>query len=247
MLVDTCTDGFNAGGCKSISDEVRLVIGEFCQSAVARRFPFDHSAPDNVTQEDFARLFAPAGLIDALFSQKIQPHVDMTTKPWRFLPQNGRPFCGSSGHLSQFQRARVIRDTFFPTGNAPTLRLQFRPIEMDASLKQFIIDIDGQIVRYDHGPQIPSSVQWPGPRGTFEVRVQVSPPLGGGSQSMMVFDGPWALFRLFDRVKVEPTNAPERIRATFDIDGRKALFEVTAASVRNPIVNREWQRFTCGS
>ena len=36
---------------------------------------------------------------------------------------------------------------------------------MDLSIKNIILDIDGQIVRYDHGPQIPTPVVWPGPRG----------------------------------------------------------------------------------
>ena len=112
-----------------------------------------------------------------------------------------------------------------------------------AALKQFILDIDGQIVRYDHGPQIPMAVQWPGPRGALQVRVQVSPP--ASATTGLVQDGPWALLRLFDRVKIEPTNVPERFRAVFDVDGRKAVFEITASSVRNPFRMRELNEFSC--
>jgi type VI secretion system protein ImpL len=126
----------------------------------------------------------------------------------------------------------------------PSIRLSFKPLEMDASLKQFILDVDGQIVRYDHGPQIPATVQWPGPRGSMQVRVQVNPP-GAGSTFGLVHEGPWALMRLFDRVRIEPTNAPERFKATFDVDGRKAVFEVTASSVRNPFRLRELAEFSC--
>jgi type VI secretion system protein ImpL len=61
----------------------------------------------------------------------------------------------------------------------------------------------------------------------------------------MVTDGPWALFRLFERVKIDPTSAPERFRATFDVDGRKAIFEVTTSSVRNPFRLRELNEFAC--
>jgi len=89
-------------------------------------------------------------------------------------------------------------------------------------------------------------VQWPGPRGSSQVRVQLSPPSNIGT-SGSVHDGPWALFRLFDRVKIVPTNAPERFRAIFDLDGRKAVFEVTASSVRNPFRLRELGEFACPS
>jgi hypothetical protein len=71
----------------------------------------------------------------------------------------------------------------------PALKLQIKPVEMDLSIKNIILDIDGQIVRYDHGPQIPTPVTWPGPRGTGQVRVQVNPP-GSGTTFGTVFEGP---------------------------------------------------------
>jgi type VI secretion system protein ImpL len=84
-------------------------------------------------------------------------------------------------------------------------------------------------------------VQWPGPRGTGVVRVMVLPAGGTG----MVNDGPWALFRLFERVKLQPGPSPEKFRATFEIDGRKAVFDVTASSVRNPFRLPELRAFAC--
>ena len=61
----------------------------------------------------------------------------------------------------------------------------------------------------------------------------------------MVHDGPWALFRLFERVNITPGANPERFRAVFDLDGRKATFEVTTSSVRNPFRLRELGEFSC--
>ncbi|MDN3920007.1 type VI secretion system membrane subunit TssM [Roseateles violae] len=229
---------------QNLGMEVRSQVGEFCQQAVAGRYPLDRNSARDVTQADFALLFGPGGKIDQLFQQKLATYVDTTTRPWRFRAVEGGPLGVDGGTLPQFQRAQAIRETLFPAGNVPSLRLQFKPVEMDASLKQFILDVDGQIVRYDHGPQIPATVQWPGPRGSSQVRVQLSPPLGSGA-SGMVYDGPWALFRLFDRVQIEAGGSPERFRATFDVDGRKAVFEVVASSVRNPFRLRELSEFTC--
>jgi type VI secretion system protein ImpL len=230
---------------QNLGQEVKSQVGEFCQQAVAGRYPLDRSSRRDATPADFALLFAPGGKIDQLFQQKLAPYVDTTTRPWKFRPVEGTPLGADNGSLPQFQRAAAIRETFFPAGNAPSLKLDFKPLEMDASLTQFILDVDGQVVRYAHGPQIPASVQWPGPRGTGQVRVQISPPGASGSASGMVEEGPWALFRLFDRVRIEPTNAPERFKATFDVDGRKAVFEVTASSVRNPFRLRELNEFSC--
>jgi type VI secretion system protein ImpL len=115
---------------------------------------------------------------------------------------------------------------------------------MDAAISQFTLDVDGQLVKYSHGPQIPTAVQWPGPRGSTQVRVQLQPALATGS-SGLVTEGPWALFRLFDRLNMAPAGAPERFRVVFDVDGRKATFEVTASSVVNPFQLRELREFAC--
>ncbi|NML18273.1 type VI secretion system membrane subunit TssM [Azohydromonas caseinilytica] len=229
---------------QSLSNEVRSAVGEFCRQAVAGRYPLDRHAARDVTQADFALLFGPGGKIDQLFQQKLAAYVDTTTRPWRFRAVEGTPLGGDSGSLPQFQRAAAIRETFFAGGPTPSLRLEFKPLEMDPGISQFTLDVDGQLVRYAHGPAIPMAVQWPGPRGSSQVRVQLMPPSPTGA-SGLVKEGPWALFRLFDSVRIDPGGAPERFKATFDIDGRRAVFEVTASSVRNPFRLNELAEFSC--
>jgi type VI secretion system protein ImpL len=126
------------------------------------------------------------------------------------------------------------------------MRLEFKPVEMDASITQFILDVDGQLVKYSHGPQVPQPVQWPGPKGSTQVRLQVSPVSASGA-SGKVFEGPWALFRLFDGVQFAATNQPEKFNVIFNIDGRKAQFEVATSSVQNPFKLREMEQFQCPS
>jgi type VI secretion system protein ImpL len=46
-------------------------------------------------------------------------------------------------------------------------------------------------------------------------------------------------------MQVEAGRGSERLRVTFDLDGRKAVFEVTASSVRNPLRLRELADFGC--
>ncbi len=126
------------------------------------------------------------------------------------------------------------------------MRLEFKPVDMDNDITRFLIDVDGQLVQWEHGPQIPVTVAWPGPRGSQQIRVQVS-TRGGSSNAGMTTDGPWAMFRMFDRVRIESGNSPEKFRATFDVDGHKAVFDVTTSSVRNPFVLNELKDFSCPS
>jgi type VI secretion system protein ImpL len=228
----------------NVGSAINAQIGEFCRQATSGRYPFVRTSERDVTQEDFARLFAPNGLFDAFFQANLLALVDTSTRPWTFRQQAGAP-PGSAGALLSFQRAQAIRDTFFRGGgNVAGLKLDFKPVEMDTTITQFILDVDGQLVRYAHGPQIPVSIQWPGPRGSAQVRVELSPPSATGS-SGMVNSGPWALFRMIDRLQIESGTAPERFRATFAIEGRKASFDVTTSSVRSPFRLRELEEFSC--
>ena len=225
----------------SLSREVRASVGEFCREAVSGRFPFDPNAAREVTQADFAALFGPGGKFEQM-QAKLAPYIDTSTRPWSFRSVEGVPLGTDSGTLPQFQRAAVIRETFFAGGAAvPTMQLEFRPVEMDTSLREFLLDADGQKVRYDHGPQLPQSVRWPGPRGNGVVRVSALPAGSTG----MINEGPWAILRLFERVNLTAGPSTEKFRATFVIDGKNAVFDITASSVRNPLRLNEMRQFSC--
>jgi type VI secretion system protein ImpL len=229
----------------NLGQALNAAMGDFCNKAIAGRYPFTRNSTRDVTQDDFARLFAPGGLMDEFFQKNLAPYVDTSTRPWSFRQIGDASMGRSSGALQEFYRAQVIRDVFFRSGGrAPAIKLDFKPLEMDASITQFILDIDGQLVKYSHGPQVPVPVQWPGTRGTTQVRLQVSPASASGT-SGQVFEGPWALFRMLDRAQISPTSLPEKSIVTFNIDGRKAQFEVISGSVQNPFRLRELEQFNC--
>lgn len=230
----------------AVSDAVRSELLDFCQRAVDQRYPFVRSAPGSLdaTPEDFAALFAPGGKFDEVFQKTLAPFVDTAARPWRFKAGDA-PNPIRSAALPQFQRAAVIREVFFRNGSRmPNVRLELRPLEMDATITHFTLDVDGQLVRYSHGPQVTQSVQWPGSGSRRMVRVAVQPPAASGV-SALNFEGPWALFRLFDAMQVEAGRAPEKFTVTFNIEGRRARFEVLAASVLNPFRLPELADFRC--
>lgn len=226
---------------ESLSSAVATQVGQFCSQATDGRYPFVRSSARDVTRDDFAALFAPGGKFDAFFNQNLAQYVDTGTSPWSFRKVQEQSL-GAPGNLVQFQRAAVIRDVFFRSGS--NLRLEFKPVEMDPAITHFTLDVDGQLVNYAHGPQVPQSVQWPGPKGGLQVRVQITPP-GQSGTSGIATDGPWALFRMLDKANITPTALPEKFRATFVIDGRAAVFEVTTNSVQNPFRLRELVDFRC--
>jgi len=226
-----------------MGETVSATIGLFCRQSIAGRYPFASGSSRDVAPNDMARLFGPNGMMDDFFQKHLATQIDVSGSRWRFKPGIDGKQGDKAGYLDAFQRAGVIRDVYFTAGNPlPSYRVAIRPIEMDAQITQFLMDVDGQTVRYAHGPQVATTVQWPGPRGSNQARIELTPQTGAAGLSA---SGPWALNRLLDKAQLRRGPSPEVTIATFDINGRKVVLEITASSVKSPFHLAEMQGFSC--
>lgn len=230
----------------SKSSEMVGEVTRLCQKAIGGRYPFSRRSLQDVTLEDFARVFGPGGKFDDYFQRNLVEMVDVSTRPWT-LKEKARGRMGAGGNIESFEQARAIREVFFRTGSdIPKISLTLKPIEMDQSITSFILDVDGQVIRYQHGPQIAQTITWPGPRGSQQVRVMLEPATTGDT-SGAAREGPWALHRLFDGASISPGTSPEKFNVTLSIGGRKVTLEATASSVQNPFRMKEIASFQCPS
>lgn len=226
-----------------MGETVAATIGLFCRQSIAGRYPFAPQSNRDVAPNDMARLFAPNGMMDDFFQKNLVSQIDVSGPRWRFKPGiDGKP-APPSGYLDAFQKAGIIRDVYFTAGNPmPSYRVSIRPLEMDAGITQFLMDVDGQAIRYAHGPQVAATVQWPGPRGSNQVSIELTPQVGTAGMST---SGPWALNRMLDKAALAPGKSPETTVATFDFGGRKVVLEITASSVKSPFRLAEMQGYAC--
>ena len=221
-----------------LSRQIAARLGVGCIRLVAGQFPFVRSAARDASLADFSRMFAPKGAFDEVFAQWLAPHVDTSSEMWQ--PRGSGP-APDAQELERFRSAARIREVFFPHGGTePAIQLTFRALDMDERIEHFQLEIDGQMVRYAHGPPVPTTIKWPGARGS--ARVDVTPTPEGDP---VEYNGPWALFRLMDHAAVQEGGSPGRLRVTFDVGGRHASFEVESDSGANPFRLRELEHFDC--
>lgn len=229
---------------RSVALRAGANVGDFCRQAIAGRYPFARGSSRDVAPADFAQMFAPGGLMDDFFQKNLQSIVDTTSHPWRFANRNADADPAAAAMLASFEKAAVIRDAYFGGGaRTAQLKVQIQPLEMDPSITEMVLDVDGQIVRYAHGPLVQSAVDWPGPRGSSQVRLQVSGQ--AGATDGFTTDGPWALHRLFDRAAVSAGRGSDQMIARFTVDGKPIVLQVNAGSVRNPFRLAQMESFTC--
>ncbi|GLK88363.1 type VI secretion system membrane subunit TssM [Pseudomonas turukhanskensis] len=222
---------------------VSEVVSVYRQS-IADRYPVNPNSPRDVTLEDFGLFFGTGGVVDNYFRKYLQPYVDTSTATWRWQPGAAQKLGINPNVLATFQRAAAIRDAYFRAGGTqPAVRFELKPVAMDASIEQFMLDLDGQQLTYDHGPSRPVAMQWPSPNSVGVVRVTISPaPVNG--RSGLTLDGPWAWFRLLEQADLERGNAPDRFTLRLHVDGASISCELRASSAFNPFKSRVLSGFS---
>jgi type VI secretion system protein ImpL len=241
--------GIRGGGARQMVKAALEGAGgpaPLCQQAVTGRYPFTRGTSQGIPLDDFAKLFAPGGLIDGFVNSQLRPYIDMSGRPWRAQTVDGvAPI--KDGELPPFQRASEIRDLFFGAGGTtPTVRFDITPVSLDDGAKQVTLDLGGTTVSYAHGPTRATQITWPGATGMQDVRLVFDPPPSGGTGALQE-SGPWALFRLFDQGRLQQQGAAERYVLTFQLGERQAAFEIRAGSVRNPFAPGTLSGFHCPS
>ena len=203
---------------------------ELCARVVNGRYPFAAAATQDAPLTDFSRLFAPGGLFDGFVNTLLRPYVDMSGRTWRLQSTDNAAASVSPGDLAQFQRAVAIRDAYFADGGSTaSLRLDITPVSLDPGARLVALDLGGAVVTYSRGTPRSTQVTWPDRNQTPTVRLVFDPP-PTGREGVVQEIGPWSMFRLFARGRLQQAGSPERYNLTFQIGERQAVFEIRANS-----------------
>jgi type VI secretion system protein ImpL len=218
------TSGGNIIKTNKVNDETEKLQGEvtsFCQKAITGKYPFDRNAKVGVTGNDFAEVFGPNGSLER-YRQGQAPGVTLPPA---------------------FDQARVIQRVFFGSGNGPQITFTIKPVIMDSTITILTLNIGGQVVRYDHGTQVLTSITWPG--SGQDVRVALVPAIDNGTNGLSE-SGLWALHRLFEnngQIRAGANN--DAFQVVLNVGGRRATFEIRPTSVHNPFNLPEFRSFRC--
>ncbi len=238
-------DKVNQGVGALLTAQMDATLGDACRRAIEGKYPFADSLQE-VDAEDFGRLFASGGLLDEFFQKTLASHVDTSSRPWRYkLASPDLPVL-KGPDLGAFQQAAAIRDVFFRDPGAKRMgwKMDVKIAAVDPQITQLSIDIDGQDLRYAHGPVVPISVKWPGPRGGTTAEIGATPRIRPDTSTIMT-NGPWALFRLIDRGRLWQTASSTGVSVDFNFDGRHATLDLLTGSLPNPLNSSLLKDFRC--
>jgi type VI secretion system protein ImpL len=233
----------SGGASKGLQDAWAAKVLPLCQAAF-NRYPFVAGSSDDVPIDDFTHLLGPGGLMDQFFADNLKSFIDTTSKPWKWQAANHAQLALANETLVEFERAAQIRDSLFSSGGQQiVVKFQLVPVSLDPQIAQISLDIAGQTLTYNHGPTESMAFQWPSTAGKTLVRETVTPTTGQASE--VDKDGPWALLRLLDTAKVQPSGQPDKFRLVFVAPAGAATFDLNASSVHNPFTLSALRAFRC--
>ena len=214
-----------------------------CEAAVNGRYPFSGNGAEDMAMADFAKLFAPGGLMDRFFAQNLASLIDMTGQDWSWK-QDARFGRGlSKSTLKNFQLAAEIRSAFFPQGGSvPSVSVTFTPFSLHGDADAAVLDVDGQTVQSNQAGNTPSTVTWPSGTASGSASLSLTPEMPG-RESALKFEGPWALKRLLDKATISG-NDPN-VEARFVIGGRDVTYTIQTGSGPNPFFLPALSGFSC--
>lgn len=122
--------------------------------------------------------------------------------------------------------------------------MQISVVDMDPAITELVIDIDGQVLRYAHGPDRPLKVTWPGPRNGSMAEITASPRIRQLHLNATDRRAVGAVSSA-GRRKGAGNGGAGRQLVEYDFDGRRVVLEITAGRDFNPVSRELLQNFSC--
>ncbi len=244
-MVEEAIEDFEGDAANASLSRLNEVLnGQVTQACVAlmgQAYPFADSQRD-MPIADFAKLFAPNGVIDRFFLQEMSPLVDITPAGWTW--KEGGPLGGklSANTLKQFERAAAIRDAFFPVGAMPQVDMNVAVRAMHPLVKTHTMHVNGQNLEFSAGINTPQVLSWPSSMAGGMVLLEVRPRASNREDELQI-QGPWALRRLI--MGSRPRVSGPTVSFSAQVGGRNVDYRIDSAGAQNPLLMRELTEFTC--
>lgn len=246
MVSDAVDDFESDAAGSSIAQLNQMMAGtvtRVCREVVQNRYPFDRRAARDVPMADFARLFAPNGIMDQFFAQNLASMADISGKIWTWKQDTRVGKELSKDALRQFQYASEIREAFFPGGgSAPGVQLTVTPLTLSGDAQMALLNVNGTVLQTQQVGNAPVTLTWPSSGGSGDASISLQPEIPGRDAALQK-SGPWALLRLIDAASV--SRKGDDLMARFVIGGREVSYKIQVGSVANPFFLPALGAFHC--
>ena len=228
----------------AVSDAYAQVVMPACKEVAQDRYPFFGGATQDAAVPDTLRVFGLGGTIDAFQQQRLKPLMETAGPVWRWRGDDPIAATLDPQSPEQFSKAAQIRDLL-----AGGLPLKIAVVSWGSEVDAAEFATGGTTYRFTKADTAEKPLLWSANGGVPSADVVLFAPAGAaGTQPAELrrfeAEGPWALFRLFDKANKENAGT-QAIKATFGDGARAVTFAVRLPSDKNPFSRGGVWSFRC--
>jgi type VI secretion system protein ImpL len=178
---------------------------------VLSRYPFNSASSTQASIAEVTDFFRPAtGALWRFYNDGIQNVL--IKQGSEYVPKPGGTVTLSPSFVSFFNRAAAFSDALFKEGSPePRFAFILKPLLSEATSTVTIV-VDGQVVKSTRNALESGQLVWP---GTAAKEAKIYAQVGGQEVSLLGFQGPWALFQLFQATDSwQPSGGQQRVEWT---------------------------------
>jgi len=205
------------------------------QQNLARHYPFNPDSGRDVALQDFERFFAPGGVLDAFYQDNLKLFLEDHPEQ---VGDARRAGLVRGAVLTSLENADQIRRAYFTRGGSLDVEFALEPLNLSANKRRSVVNVDGQLVEFSHGPRQSIPLVWPNTlRDSVESRITLVPVQVNRSPRSLSESGPWALFRLLDKADITGVSS-SAVDVRFRVDDGQMRYRLHAASNTNPFTQQ---------
>ena len=215
-------------------------VYQLFQERIAGRYPFAPDSRVDVALEDFETLFSPQGQLSEFYDKYLK--IFLYDNLNAIYSEEDEDYLVRTDVLEQLETAWKIQDAFFDSRGALNVNFNLEPLALTANQRRSVIDIDGQLVSYNHGPAYASQLIWPNTlRKGAESKLTLID--ANGRASRLRYQGPWSWFRLLDQAKINGGDE-NSLDITFQLAKGRMRYRLHAEKSNNPLLRKLFAGFS---
>jgi len=237
-LADQTAQVLNVEALRELERRWDAEVYSFFQQRLAGRYPFVVRAPD-ASLDDFEAFFGPKGRLQQFNDQYLKVFLKDNLEALQ-AGQQGRSLIRSDV-IEQLEQADRIRETFFDQRGNLSVQFSIEPLGLSANQRTSLLDLDGQLIAYTHGPSQITGIVWPNTLGQ-QVRSTLTLLRQNGNSSSLEYRGPWSMFRLLSRGSLNG-RTPTSVDLSFRTGDGVMRYRLNAEKAFNPITQQPFKSF----
>lgn len=207
------------------------------QQNLASRYPFNPASTKQVSIDDFQSFFGPEGTLSRFYNDQMKMFLEENFDALNQFSKGDSNLVRREV-LQSLKQAQQIQKAFFnPKGNLD-VEFSLEALQMSPNKRRSVMNIDGQYVEYTHGPKRGIDLVWPNTlRDSTVSKLTLVPSESNASPRSIVFEGPWAFFRLLDSARMSGSSSTS-IDYQFEVDKGDVTYRLRTRDNVNPFTSK---------